>query len=179
MSLLRYFLLKSKQERKDVFPWSPLLNLLKNVPSLSDRELQATNASVQQILATEATHEKYNRYNPQQRAVISKHAAENGPTRAARHFSDKSMMNILEPTAKKFKEEYLKKLNELILEQPCSGDNSISKPVEVKAKPQGRPLLLGEESDKCVQDYIKNLREIGEVVNTAIVIGATNGIVGS
>ena len=68
------------------------------------------------------------------------------------------MMNISEPTARKFKEEYLKKLNELILEQSCSGDNSTSKLVEVKAlptKPQGRPLLLGEELDKCVQDYIK------------------------
>ena len=92
------------------------------------------------------------------------------------------MMNISEPTARKFKEEYLKKLNELILEQSCSGDNSTSKLVEVKAlptKPQGRPLLLGEELDKCVQDYIKNLREIGGVVNTAIVIGAADGIVGA
>ena len=55
-------------------------------------------------------------------------------------------------------------------------------PVEVKVLPtkiQGRPLLLVKELDKCVQDYIKNLREIREVVNTAIVIGATNGIVGA
>ena len=44
-------------------------------------------------------------------------------------------------------------------------------------KTQGRPLLLGEELDKCVQDYIKNLREIRGVVNTAIVVGAANGIV--
>ena len=46
-------------------------------------------------------------------------------------------------------------------------------------KTQGRPLLLGEELDKCVQDYIKNLREIGDVINTAIVIYAANGIVGT
>jgi len=121
-------------------------------------QLQTANPFVQQLLATEETHGKYNRYSPQQRAAIGKYAAENGPTQAARHFSDKLKMNILEPMAKKFKEEYLKKLNELILELTCSGGDSTSKPVKVKAlptKPQGRPLLLGEKLDKCVQDYIK------------------------
>ena len=60
----------------------------------------------------------------------------------------------------------------MIAKQPCSsGSSTTSIPVEVKVLPtktQGRPLLLGEELDKCVQDYIKNLREIGGVVNTAI-----------
>ena len=52
-------------------------------------------------------------------------------------------------------------------------------PVEVKVlttNTHGRPLLLGKELDKCVQDYIKNLRKIRDV-NTAIVIGVANGIV--
>ena len=52
--------------------------------------------------------------------------------------------------------------------------------VEVKVLPtktQGRPLQLGEELDKCVQDYIKNLREIRGVINTTIVISAANGII--
>ena len=87
-------------------------------------------------------------------------------------------MKISEPTARKFKEEYLKKLQE-ITKQPCSsGSSTTSIPVEVKAlltKTQGRPLLLGEELDKCVQDYIKNLREIGGVINTAIgIVSARN-----
>ena len=102
MSLLYYFSFKSEQERKDVFPRSSLLTLSKNVLSLSDRELQATNASVQQSLATEATCGKYNRYSPQQRAAIGKYAAENGPKQAAKHFSDKLMMSVSEPMARKF-----------------------------------------------------------------------------
>ena len=69
----------------------------------------------------------------------------------------------------------------MIAKQPCSnGSSTTSIPVEVKVLPtktQGRPLLLGEELDKCMQDYIKNLREIGGVVNTAIVIGAAIEIV--
>ena len=44
-------------------------------------------------------------------------------------------------------------------------------------KPQGRPLLLGQELDKSVQDYIEALRVAGGVVNTAIVMAAANGIV--
>jgi len=55
-------------------------------------------------LATEATRGKYNQYSPQQRAAIGKYAAENGPTRVARHFSDKLKMKISEPMARKFKE---------------------------------------------------------------------------
>lgn len=90
-------------------------------------------------------------------------------------------IQISEPTARKFKEEYLKKLQELIAKQPyTSGSSTTRPPVEVKELPtktQGRPLLLGEELDKCVQDYIRNLREIGGIVNTAIVIGAANGII--
>ena len=145
----------------------------------------AVNACFEKVIATPevASCGKYNRYTPEERAAIGRYAAENGPTQAARHFSEKLKMKISEPTARKFKEEYLKKLQEItvIAKQPCSsGSSTTSIPVEVKVLPtktQGRPLLLGEELDKCVQDYIKNLREIGGVINTAIVIGATIGIV--
>ena len=52
--------------------------------------------------------------------------------------------------------------------------------VEVKALPTktySRPLLLGQELDICVHEYIKNLGEIGGIINTAIVVGAANGII--
>ena len=42
---------------------------------------------------------------------------------------------------------------------------------------QGRPLLLGQELDKSVQDYINAMRKVGGVVNTAIVMAAANGII--
>ena len=50
----------------------------------------------------------------------------------------------------------------------------------VKALPtkdQGRPLLLGQEIDKIVQEYVNNLRIAGAPVTTAIVMGAAKGIV--
>lgn len=39
-------------------------------------------------------------------------------------------------------------------------------------KQQGRPLLVGVELDKAIQDYIKSLRLAGGVVNTAITLAA-------
>ena len=157
-----------------------------SVPSLSSRELEVTDAFVEKAITattapSTASHGRYNQYTPEERAAIGKYAAENGPTRAAKYFSEKLNIQISEPTARKFKEEYLKKLRELLTkEQSTSGSSTSCPRVEVKALPtktQGRPLLLGEELDKCVQKYIKHLREIGGVVNTAIVIGAANGII--
>ena len=42
---------------------------------------------------------------------------------------------------------------------------------------RGHPLLLGAVLDKEVQDYVKNLREAGAVINSAIVRAAAEGIV--
>ena len=49
--------------------------------------------------------------------------------------------------------------------------------VSLPTKPQGRPLLLGQELDKAVQDYIEALRVAGGVVNSTIIVAAANGIV--
>ena len=42
---------------------------------------------------------------------------------------------------------------------------------------RGRPLLLGSELDNLFKSYILELREIGGVVNLAIVMSAAIGIV--
>ena len=41
------------------------------------------------------------------------------------------------------------------------------------------PLLLRSELDRAVQDYIKSMRMVGGVVNTAIVMAAAEGIIAS
>ena len=51
-------------------------------------------------------------------------------------------------------------------------------PVEsLPTKQRGRPLLVGIELDKAIQDYIQSLRVIGGVVNTAITVAAAQGII--
>ena len=44
-------------------------------------------------------------------------------------------------------------------------------------KEQERPLLLGPELDKAVQEYVEATRAVGGVVNMAIVMAAAVGIV--
>ena len=46
-------------------------------------------------------------------------------------------------------------------------------------KAQGKPLLLGQDLDKAVQEYIGATRAAGGVVNTVIVMVAAVGIVSS
>ena len=48
---------------------------------------------------------------------------------------------------------------------------------ELPYKKYGRSLNVGEEVDRHVQAYIKDLREAGAPVNTAIVIATGKGIV--
>lgn len=51
---------------------------------------------------------------------------------------------------------------------------------EVKELPRnktGRPLLIGEELDVQIQQYIKDLKKRGLAINTTVVIAAGNSIV--
>ena len=58
----------------------------------------------------------------------------------------------------------------------CGKDVTVS---SLPTKPLGRPLLLGQELDKAVQDYIEALRTAGGVVNSSIVVAAAIRIVGA
>ena len=50
---------------------------------------------------------------------------------------------------------------------------------ELPTKKKGRSLLLGEEMDRQVREYLTNFRERGAVVNTAIAMACAEGIVKS
>ena len=47
----------------------------------------------------------------------------------------------------------------------------------LKTKQKGRPLLLGEELDAAVQEYVSSLRIAGGVVNTVVVRAAAEGMI--
>ena len=92
--------------------------------------------------------------------------AENGPTRAAKHFS--KVMN------KKFQ-------NQLRggWKQEIARTSRLQKQWEYTSYPtkvQVRPVLLGQMLDKAVQDYITIIRVVGGVVNIAVVMTAAEGI---
>lgn len=164
------------------------------VPSLSDKEIKEANTSVKNLQEKKVTSRspstpiRYNDYTPEERASIGKYAAENGIASAVRHFSRVGSKKVPESTARRLKTEYLRKMKELVKDGGVavgSGDDGITEenaaPVvkSLPTKAQGRPLLLGVELDKSVQDYINALRVAGGVVNTAIVQAAAVGIIGA
>ena len=121
----------------------------------------------------------------EQCARIGKYAAENGATRAAKHYSAVWGIPINESTARRLKSQYLEKLRKESLERrkklaesqkaSTSGEPIII--TELETKPRGRPLLLGVELDTLVQEFINNLRAASGVVNATIVMGAAEEII--
>lgn len=151
------------------------------VSSLSQKEIEAANASVKRCLEPESLEAsrgrgKYNDYSPEERALIGKYTAENGPAKAVRRFS-KPGRSLPETTARRLKSEYLLKMNEMVKRGGKNDEEVVPVVKSLPTKDQGRPLLLGQELDKSVQDYVNALRKVGGVVNTTIVVAAAEGIV--
>ena len=122
--------------------------------------------------------------------MIGEYAAENGATHVAKHYYTAVLgIEINESTARRFKAKYLEKLSKKIMEQrqkqADTPDTSHSEEIkeepititELETKPQGRLVLLGEELDSLVQEFILNLRAASGVVNTTVVMGAAEGII--
>ena len=89
-------------------------------------------------------------------------------------------------TARRLKKEYLEKLKEEVSEnrrkQADASDTEEHKdePIaisELETKRRGRPVRLGEQLDSLVQEFLSNLRAVGGVVNTTVVMGAAEGII--
>ena len=53
---------------------------------------------------------KYNKYTPEEIAAIGKYTAENGPSKACKHFSKALERNIPKSTARKLRRECLRQL---------------------------------------------------------------------
>ena len=73
-------------------------------------------SSALQLVTERFSQGKYNYYMPQQRAKIGKYAAENGPMRAAKHFTVIWGIHMNEFTVRRIKSEYLKTLKEVVSE---------------------------------------------------------------
>ena len=112
-------------------------------------------------------------YTREERALMGKYSLENGNTRAARHFSKVLDRKVNESTARRFKDEYARAL----AQKKNDPEGPLVKCLPTKT--QGRPLLLGQELDKAVQEYVEATRATGGVVNTAIVTAAAVCIVSS
>ena len=106
--------------------------------------------------------------------MIERRAAEYGVVAAIRHFN-KEYPNLKESTVRDWRDAYRQELKK---KRKVDSKGGI-KIDELPGRKRGRPLLLGEELDKQVQDYLTSFRESGAVVNTAIAMACAEGIVRS
>ena len=172
MALLKYLKRKEKPLQQLALP--AIQNYADT--SLTEKDLECANKNVSAILLSndsvnEMRRGKYNSYTPKERAKIGQHAAIYGATSAARYFTGVFSRDLNESTARRLKTEYLQQLKE----KRQSGKTPVI--TELITKEKGRPLMLDVKMDKAVQEYISSLRVVGGVVNTAIVMGAAEGII--
>ena len=169
MALFRYF----KREKGNLpDPHGPLA---RSVPSTS---IAAANSEVSTAIDTASRNSgkrgHYEKYTPQQKAMIGKTAAEHGVAASVRRYM-KDFPNLKENTVRDWRNAHRLELKKRGRNR---GEESINI-TELPQKKRGRPLLLGEELDKQVQAYLTSFRESGAVVNTAITMACAEGIVRS
>ena len=154
--MLRYF------KRRPTGPPLPT-----EVNSLTKAEVQRANDEVKNVLASieesssSGKRNKYNEYTAEERAKIGKYAAENGPARAVRHFSTIMTRKLPESTARRLKSEYLVEMKALIKKTTDKELDSLPRVLALPKLMQGRPLLLGQELDKSVQNFVESMRKVG------------------
>ena len=110
------------------------------------------------------------KFSPEQKAQVARYAMESGNKRAIVRYSKQWGVDLKESTVRTWKSKYNEELRK----------RKPTEPLPIKALPnrkQGRPLLLGEELDTAVKAYVENIRKLGGVVNTAIVLGGAEAII--
>ena len=170
MSILNYFRRTSKPADNEDLP-DPNGSLSKEVPSSA---IAKANALVSSEIEKRCSKERgpYLMLTPAQKFEIGRRASEHGVTSALHYFSKKFPDLPLKETSVR----RLKNLYRENLKKP-GGDNSDNVQELMTGQKIGRPLILGDDLDRQVREYVKYLRERGCVVNTAVVIAAAEGIV--
>ena len=116
----------------------------------------------------------YEKYTPEQKAMIGKKATEHGVAASVLHYI-KDFTNSKENNVSDWRNAYRLELNKRVR----NGSEGSINITELPQKKRGHPLLLEEEFDKQVQAYLTSFRESGAVVNTAITMACAEGIVRS
>ena len=168
-SILQYFKWLPETQTGLPSPQGPLRRIIPLAAIVAaNREVEA----VERYTAKKSLKRgPYQKYTPQLRTAIGRHAAENGVCAAAKKYSRQLDKKINESTVREFKEAYMKKRSR---KRMAEDDD-----VEVKALPvqkRGRPLLVGGDLDSLIQQYVLPLWEKRGVVNTSITIAGARGL---
>ena len=113
------------------------------------------------------TKRKYTTFTPEDRAAIGRYAAENGNAAAVKKF--KATHSVGESTVRWFKKQYVEETKKR--ENPEAEVRSLHK------LKRGRKVMLGEQLDAKVKNYILALRNAGAPIGSSVVMAAGEGIV--
>ncbi len=145
--------------------------LSRSIPSSA---IAAANREMQRISKEKQPEIKgpYQKYTPEKRAEVGRHAVANEVMRAVRKYL-KEYEGINESTVRSFKRLYIEEVSK----KRRAGESQIV--CKLPSKKRGRPVLLGKRLDDIVQEYILNVRAAGGTINIAIVIAGAQGLVKS
>lgn len=177
MSILNYFKIKTKANHPAELP-DPNGPLSAAVPSST---IAAVNKRVSSTMEKSASTDKsrgpYLHLTDEQKYCVGKRASEFGVTNTMRYYlkTFPDLPPLKETSVRRFKNEY----ERAIKEQLKSGESSGSSVKALSTKPMGRPLLIGEEADRQVRDYVRFLRDSGSAVDTSVVIATGESVLAS
>ena len=146
------------------------------------KAIELANAEVeQQLKETPRARRPYSILTPAQRYEVGKRASEHGATASIRYFSKKYLqLSLKETTVRRLKNLYQSMLKSKLESKKLNADGEGAdgqQVLELHRKKTGRPLLVIEELDTQVQEYIKDMRKRGLAINTSIVIASGRGII--
>ena len=112
----------------------------------------------------------YTRYSSSQRAKIGKYACIHGVPAAARVYSRKLQKHISETTARSIRDAFRE---ESAKQRYLGVDEDIE---TMPKKKRGRKVLLGEQLDQKLQQYLTTLRSNGGIVSARVAMAAAKGL---
>lgn len=141
---------------------------------LSPNVLQEVNQAVRAALQPKenggrrASKRKYTTsFTPEDRARIGKYASENGNAAAVKKF--KATHEIGESTVRLFKKKYMEEIKKR--------ENPEDEVTTLPTLRRGRKVMLGEELDAKVKNYVLVLRNAGTPIGSSIVMAVGEGMV--
>ena len=103
-----------------------------------------------------------------QKYQVGKRAAEFGTTNTIRYYARRFPgIPLKETSVRRIKSQY-----QSLLKDKKLGDYLQDEVFELPRKKMGRPLLIGDEADKELQEYVHYLRATETAVNMAVVIAS-------
>ena len=176
MSILNYFKPIKSIDDKLPDPKGPLNSKI----GLSSSTIASANSAVRSAMlhsttsSTSSSRGPYLHLTPAQKFQIGKRASEHGVTNTLCYYK-KSFpdLPLKETSVRRFKDSYRESLRKRARDDNCDELD------ELPSKKMGRPLLVGDEIDRQVKEYLKYLREQGSAVNTVIALATAEGVVRS